>query len=92
MIAGKVIYLASIGINLGPMSALSSTVLPPSIILTDSEAHLFSFLSKVAESALENASTTTPIVLRVAGGWVRDKVLGLDSDDIIEHLLEEVAQ
>ncbi|GMH91467.1 hypothetical protein TrVE_jg11544 [Triparma verrucosa] len=64
------------------MSALSSTVLPPSIILTNSEAHLFSFLSKVAESALESASTTTPIVLRVAGGWVRDKVLGLDSDDI----------
>lgn len=58
------------------MSALSATVLPPSIILTDSEAYLFSFLSKVAESASER------VVLRVAGGWVRDKVLGLDSDDI----------
>jgi hypothetical protein len=46
------------------------------ISLTPSEERLFAFLSRVV------AEKQLPVVLRVAGGWVRDKVLGRDNDDI----------
>eukprot|EP00471_Norrisiella_sphaerica_P000654 CAMPEP_0184484254 /NCGR_PEP_ID=MMETSP0113_2-20130426/5980_1 /TAXON_ID=91329 /ORGANISM="Norrisiella sphaerica, Strain BC52" /LENGTH=712 /DNA_ID=CAMNT_0026865169 /DNA_START=47 /DNA_END=2185 /DNA_ORIENTATION=+ len=44
--------------------------------LTEEEKEIFSHLRNVVE--YHNLST----VVRVAGGWVRDKLLGLDSDDI----------
>jgi len=44
--------------------------------LTQDEKDLFAILTKVAR---EKAPTTSP---RVAGGWVRDKLLGVPSDDI----------
>ena len=40
----------------------------PTIVLTESERELFDILLKA------NARVATPNVLRVAGGWVRDKV------------------
>jgi len=46
------------------------------IILTIKEEELFSFLLKVVEYF--NLST----ILRVAGGWVRDKILGIETNDI----------
>ena len=43
--------------------------------LTPKEKELFSILRNVAE---QKAPGTTP---RVAGGWVRDRMLGVESDD-----------
>ncbi|CAL6081548.1 Poly(A)_polymerase [Hexamita inflata] len=44
------------------------------ISITENEQELFSFLVQIAQ--------TEKIVLRVAGGWVRDKLMGLPSHDI----------
>ena len=46
------------------------------ITLTEKEEAIFTFLLKALK---ENERSTT---LRVAGGWVRDKLLGKESDDI----------
>lgn len=46
------------------------------IKLTERESELFSILKKT----LERSELTT--TLRCAGGWVRDKLLKLESDDI----------
>lgn len=43
---------------------------------TEREDRLF----KILTGTLDHAGLTT--VLRCAGGWVRDKLLGLESDDI----------
>ncbi|EGZ10164.1 hypothetical protein PHYSODRAFT_522402 [Phytophthora sojae] len=51
--------------------------LQPSVKLTAAEEKLFSFLLEVAAQPAANGA-----VLRVAGGWVRDKLLGRDSDDV----------
>jgi tRNA nucleotidyltransferase (CCA-adding enzyme) len=48
----------------------------PAIVLTHKEAELFDLL----KSAIEYKQRRT--VARVAGGWVRDKLLGRESDDI----------
>ncbi|TDH72176.1 hypothetical protein CCR75_000996 [Bremia lactucae] len=48
-----------------------------SVNLTQAEENLFAFLLNVASQPAANGA-----VLRVAGGWVRDKLLGRDSDDI----------
>ncbi|KAL3658164.1 hypothetical protein V7S43_016794 [Phytophthora oleae] len=51
--------------------------LQPIVKLTTAEEELFSFLLEVAaQPAADDA------ILRVAGGWVRDKLLGRDSDDV----------
>lgn len=49
---------------------------PPTITLIPAEASLFTFLLSVA------LTSPTPVVLRVAGGWVRDKLLSKQSSDI----------
>lgn len=46
------------------------------VTLTDLEKSLFTELNSLV---CENELQTT---MRVAGGWVRDKMLGLESDDI----------
>lgn len=46
------------------------------INLTPKEEEIFSFLNKIVKEK------TPETVLRVAGGWVRDKLLGKDSHDI----------
>ena len=48
----------------------------PKISLTAQEKELFSLLMKV------NETKKLGLVMRVAGGWVRDKVMGLPSNDI----------
>lgn len=48
------------------------------IELTDAEKKLFDFLLDTLKVQVGGGKT----VLRCAGGWVRDKLLGLDSDDI----------
>uniref|UniRef100_K3X5P1 Poly A polymerase head domain-containing protein n=1 Tax=Globisporangium ultimum (strain ATCC 200006 / CBS 805.95 / DAOM BR144) TaxID=431595 RepID=K3X5P1_GLOUD len=62
-------------------SGSSSTARPPlqlrdRIELTPQEQQLFEFLLDVEKQYACSA------VLRVAGGWVRDKLLGRDSDDV----------
>merc|ERR1711988_388727 len=47
--------------------------------LSESERRLFTLLERVALGASQQAAV---IELRVAGGWVRDKLLGMESDDI----------
>ena len=53
-----------------------TTTPPPTIHLTAIEAQLFDLLKQAVAQA--NQGT----VLRVAGGWVRDKLLGKESDDV----------
>lgn len=48
----------------------------PIITLTEVESHLFGLLKEAA------AQVGQGTVLRVAGGWVRDKLLGKESDDV----------
>jgi tRNA nucleotidyltransferase/poly(A) polymerase len=48
----------------------------PTIALTDREERIFALLMNV--HAEHNLKTT----LRVAGGWVRDKLFGKECDDI----------
>lgn len=55
----------------------ASAAPPPAISLTAAEAELFvSLRSCVAETPLPGTT------VRVAGGWVRDKLLGIDGGDI----------
>ncbi|KAF8980016.1 CCA tRNA nucleotidyltransferase, mitochondrial [Entomortierella lignicola] len=51
-----------------------------SVELTKREASIFRMLDRVAEDY--EAMTGQRMHLRVAGGWVRDKLLGLESSDI----------
>jgi tRNA nucleotidyltransferase (CCA-adding enzyme) len=55
---------------------IETTSLDPKITLTPKEQSLFTLLSKITESK------NLEITLRVAGGWVRDKLLGQESHDI----------
>ncbi|KAJ3032535.1 CCA tRNA nucleotidyltransferase, mitochondrial, partial [Rhizophlyctis rosea] len=54
----------------------------PQITLTPSETKLFDLLVGATEYVRRTYPEAAPITLRVAGGWVRDKLLGLDSSDI----------
>ncbi|KAG2837311.1 hypothetical protein PC129_g3934 [Phytophthora cactorum] len=56
---------------------IMQNTLQPTVKLMPAEKQLFAFLlDVVAQPAADGA------VLRVAGGWVRDKLLGRDSDDV----------
>ncbi|KAG5518753.1 hypothetical protein PMAC_002722 [Pneumocystis sp. 'macacae'] len=49
------------------------------IILNKSENHIKSLLLQVADECRRSGK---PVVLRFAGGWVRDKLLGIESHDL----------
>jgi tRNA nucleotidyltransferase/poly(A) polymerase len=53
----------------------------PRIRLTDAEAALFRLVLEVVPTMAVDAGEA-PLTVRVAGGWVRDKLLGLESDDV----------
>lgn len=53
---------------------------PHTLPLTNDERSLFSFLRRAA--AAISTSTSTSVELRVAGGWVRDKLLSRPTSDI----------
>ncbi|KAG7391406.1 CCA tRNA nucleotidyltransferase, mitochondrial [Phytophthora pseudosyringae] len=59
-----------------PRPAMTNT-LQTSVRLTPAEEKLFALLQAVAAQPAADGA-----VLRVAGGWVRDKLLGRDSDDV----------
>ena len=46
----------------------------PALILSETEHQLF--------EVLQEAAARSDTIVRIAGGWVRDKLLGLHSDDI----------
>lgn len=52
----------------------------PSVDLNHTERAIFGFLADVAEYVGAKSGATP--TLRVAGGWVRDKLMGQESDDI----------
>ncbi|KAL2755199.1 hypothetical protein ACRALDRAFT_2107458 [Sodiomyces alcalophilus JCM 7366] len=52
------------------------------IELTTREAQLRDFLLNVAAAINSTDSSLEPLTLRWAGGWVRDKLLGIESHDI----------
>lgn len=52
------------------------------ITLVPREQRLRSLLLEVANVLNSHNTTAEPLVLRWAGGWVRDKLLGIDSHDI----------
>ncbi|TYZ63653.1 hypothetical protein PybrP1_006786 [[Pythium] brassicae (nom. inval.)] len=58
------------------MSASSTEQAVPQVRLTAAEERLFAFLLDVERQY------ACACVLRVAGGWVRDKLLGRESDDV----------
>ena len=59
-----------------------STKMQQTIALTQREAQLRSLLLDVSSFIDKAGATPEPTVLRWAGGWVRDKLLGNDSHDI----------
>jgi hypothetical protein len=54
----------------------------PAIDLSPKEQQLRLLLLDVAKSIDNSGYTPGPVVLRWAGGWVRDKLLGIESHDI----------
>ncbi|KAH7163634.1 hypothetical protein B0J13DRAFT_40147 [Dactylonectria estremocensis] len=60
----------------------SSAMATASIQLSPREQQLRSLLLDVAKSIDEAGHAPEPIVLRWAGGWVRDKLLNIESHDI----------
>ena len=52
----------------------------PTINLTDNEREIFDLFLEAAREDLPVGAE--PLVVRVVGGWVRDKLLGLESNDI----------
>lgn len=54
----------------------------PELVLSDKEKQLRRLLLDVAKFIDSTSQNTEPIILRWAGGWVRDKLLGYPSNDI----------
>ena len=52
------------------------------IVLNEKEKRLRLLLLDVANSIKASDGTSEPVVLRWAGGWIRDKLLGVESHDI----------
>ncbi|PVV04549.1 hypothetical protein BB560_000953 [Smittium megazygosporum] len=52
------------------------------IVLTESEARICDLLESVCNYLKDTKPKVPEIQLRIAGGWVRDKLLGKDSNDI----------
>ncbi|KAK9718579.1 CCA tRNA nucleotidyltransferase, mitochondrial [Basidiobolus ranarum] len=60
-------------------STLSSDM---NIQLTETETKLCNLLNEVALHLQKTRKDLSPVELRITGGWVRDKLLGLDCNDI----------
>ncbi|KAJ3300389.1 hypothetical protein HK104_001353 [Borealophlyctis nickersoniae] len=54
----------------------------PELRLTENETKLFDLLMAAVNYLQESNPKLSPVTLRVAGGWVRDKLLGLECEDI----------
>ncbi|OWB76945.1 nucleotidyltransferase activity protein [[Candida] boidinii] len=61
----------------------------PTITLNETETKITDLLKQYTNYYNSNTNTKQPIVLRITGGWVRDKLLGHECHDIdigIDHL------
>lgn len=65
-----------------PISTTTMAITRHSIQLDKREQQLRDLLVDVAKSIDATGKAKEPLVLRWAGGWVRDKLLGLESHDI----------
>ncbi|KAJ2806181.1 CCA tRNA nucleotidyltransferase, mitochondrial [Coemansia guatemalensis] len=57
--------------------------------LTESEDEICRLLERVADYIHEKQTAEPRLTLRIAGGWVRDKLLGLESHDVdvaVDHM------
>ena len=56
----------------------------PALTLSAHEEEIIAVLLEAAQPSADNVDTgkQTQVVVRIAGGWVRDKLLGFESDDI----------
>jgi tRNA nucleotidyltransferase (CCA-adding enzyme) len=63
-------------------TAAASVMATASIQLSSREEQLRQLLLDVAKSIDESGHASEPIVLRWAGGWVRDRLLNIESHDI----------
>ncbi|RIB08911.1 tRNA nucleotidyltransferase [Gigaspora rosea] len=52
------------------------------VILTTEESELCNFLTLVTQNMKENSPELPSVELRIAGGWVRDKLLGYECNDL----------
>ncbi|KAG8773808.1 CCA tRNA nucleotidyltransferase, mitochondrial [Serendipita sp. 397] len=57
-------------------------VSPVEVRLTAREDQLCTLLDEFCASLNSQKPEMDPVMCRIAGGWVRDKLLGMDSDDI----------
>ncbi|KAF5529419.1 CCA tRNA nucleotidyltransferase mitochondrial [Fusarium mexicanum] len=65
-----------------PAKVLKSNMVTTTVQLTSKEQQLRRLLLDVAKDIDESGKAPEPIVLRWAGGWVRDKLLDIRSHDI----------
>ncbi|KAK2044106.1 poly A polymerase head domain-containing protein [Colletotrichum somersetense] len=68
--------------NNGTATKAVAPTVPPKISLTAKEEQLKDLLVDVAAFIDAAGRSPEPLVLRWAGGWVRDKLLGIESHDI----------
>ncbi|KIL86884.1 cca trna mitochondrial [Fusarium avenaceum] len=69
-------------VHLTPSRIPKSTMVTTTIQLTPKEQQLRHLLLDVAKAIDDAGQASEPIVLRWAGGWVRDKLLNIQSHDI----------
>lgn len=55
------------------------TLVKPVILLNSKEKSIFKILLETVDHIRKHYPVEKSVVLRVAGGWVRDKVLGIES-------------
>ncbi|KAI9597553.1 hypothetical protein BDF19DRAFT_435474 [Syncephalis fuscata] len=63
-------------------AAQSKTQKTMQVILTEPEEQLCQLLDSATKWLHERQPDQSPVELRIAGGWVRDKLLGLESHDL----------
>ncbi|PVG04799.1 hypothetical protein CPB86DRAFT_692433 [Serendipita vermifera] len=66
----------------GPRRQRAEPITPMVVRLTEQEAKICTLLDEFCQSRNKDAPDEDPLVCRIAGGWVRDKLLGVDSHDI----------
>ncbi|KAJ2905475.1 hypothetical protein MKZ38_005351 [Zalerion maritima] len=80
-------YPVQYGLFTTPMKRKFTAMVPAEknglkVVLTPVEERLRKLLVDAANDLSEKDAVEAPVVLRWAGGWVRDKLLGAESDDI----------
>ncbi|KAI9025600.1 hypothetical protein DFJ74DRAFT_664922 [Hyaloraphidium curvatum] len=72
----------SIDLRVGQELDLPRTPATLAVALTEKERRICDLLADVTKHLAEEHPDLEPVTLRIAGGWVRDKLLGIESHDI----------